>query len=83
MSQFAVVNPKTGRIPAGYYYDGSGGPAARASRLAGTTTTTAAVTTRPATAPLNPTGSTSGWSSSAWMCKPPEPDALRRLPGHV
>ncbi len=33
MAQFAVVNPRTGRLPTGYRYDPAGGPAARARRL--------------------------------------------------
>jgi FtsP/CotA-like multicopper oxidase with cupredoxin domain/plastocyanin len=33
MAQFAVVDPQTRRLPAGYTYDPRGGPAARAKRL--------------------------------------------------
>jgi hypothetical protein len=30
MAQFAVVNPRTGKLPKGYTYAPKGGPAARA-----------------------------------------------------
>jgi uncharacterized cupredoxin-like copper-binding protein len=33
MAQFAVVDPKTKALPAGYHYDPTGGPAALASRV--------------------------------------------------
>ena len=33
MAQFAVVNPKTGKLPKGYRYEPKGGPAALAKRL--------------------------------------------------
>jgi hypothetical protein len=90
MAQFAVVNPKTGALPAGYRYQPAGGPAARARAVASTRTAAPAPVASTAPAPvLTPTTTSAVMTlmaaatgdDSGWLCAPSTDDGKGHRPG--